>query len=324
MRYFITLCFLFCTAVQAAVPLAIAHRGVPGYLPEHSKASLAYAHALGADMIEFDVNMSADGVPVVLHDLILDEVSDVAARFAHKRGAEGKFWVKDFTLAELRSLRFHERRKPTDGALVYPSRFNAKLAFELVTLDEALAMLAELNRLQKRRTGWLIELKKPGWYQSQGLDMGKALLDALRPYQQSAAPMVLQSFDVEFMQQLRGQTRLPLNVLLGRNKWDPNGSDFDNLWTTAVGLKTIAGFATGVGVQIGMLLDDNGATKLAKDIHDAGLTLNAYTVRLDKLPKGIISADALYALLMDKVKVQGIISDQVDDVLRYRGLPAGQ
>lgn len=324
MRYVIALCLLLCEAAQAAAPLAIAHRGAPGYLPEHSRSSLVFAHALGADMIEFDINMSADGVPVVLHDLTLDEVSDVAERFGQKRAADGKFWVKDFTLAELRSLRFYERRKPTDGALVYPTRFGAPLSFELVTLDEALALLNELNRLQNRATGWLIELKKPGWYQSQGLDMGEAVLAALAPYQQRPLPVVLQSFDVEYIQQFRRQTPLPLNVLLGRNKWDPSGSDFDHLWTTPAGLKAIAGFASGVGVQIGMLLDDQGATELAKDIHDAGLTLNAYTVRLDKLPKGIHQAEGLYQVLLNKVKVQGIISDQVDDVLRYRAALSAQ
>ncbi|MFP3526312.1 glycerophosphodiester phosphodiesterase family protein, partial [Pantoea sp. SIMBA_072] len=47
--------------------LDIAHRGASGYLPEHTQASTVMAHGLGADYIEQDVQLSRDGVPVVLH-----------------------------------------------------------------------------------------------------------------------------------------------------------------------------------------------------------------------------------------------------------------
>ncbi|HAR56631.1 MAG TPA: glycerophosphodiester phosphodiesterase, partial [Idiomarina baltica] len=59
----------------------IAHRGASGYLPEHSQAATVMAHALGADYIEQDVQLSRDGKAVVLHDAQLDAVTNVAEVF---------------------------------------------------------------------------------------------------------------------------------------------------------------------------------------------------------------------------------------------------
>jgi glycerophosphoryl diester phosphodiesterase len=49
-------------------PLFIAHRGASDRALENSPSAFALALAEGADMIEFDVRMSSDGVPVVFHD----------------------------------------------------------------------------------------------------------------------------------------------------------------------------------------------------------------------------------------------------------------
>ena len=49
-------------------PEVIAHRGTPREHPENSLPGFAHALALGADALELDVHVSADGVPVVHHD----------------------------------------------------------------------------------------------------------------------------------------------------------------------------------------------------------------------------------------------------------------
>lgn len=49
-------------------PLIVAHRGASDRALENSLAAVSLAAADGADMIEFDVRLSADGVPFVLHD----------------------------------------------------------------------------------------------------------------------------------------------------------------------------------------------------------------------------------------------------------------
>ncbi len=49
-------------------PLVIAHRGASGEAPENTLLAFELAARQGADAIECDVHLSADGVPVVLHD----------------------------------------------------------------------------------------------------------------------------------------------------------------------------------------------------------------------------------------------------------------
>ncbi len=48
--------------------LKIAHRGASGYEPDNTLRSFEKAIELGADMIEVDVHLSKDGVPVVIHN----------------------------------------------------------------------------------------------------------------------------------------------------------------------------------------------------------------------------------------------------------------
>lgn len=69
-----------------------AHRGYSGKYPENTMLAFRKAVEAGADGIELDVQLSKDGVPVVIHDEMVD------------RTTNGKGRVKELTLAELREL----------------------------------------------------------------------------------------------------------------------------------------------------------------------------------------------------------------------------
>ena len=56
--------------MTAPRPIVIAHRGACGYLPEHTLAAKAVAHAMEADFIEQDIVLTRDSVPIVLHDIV--------------------------------------------------------------------------------------------------------------------------------------------------------------------------------------------------------------------------------------------------------------
>lgn len=45
-----------------------AHRGASGYAPENTLEAFALAITQGADGIELDVQLTKDGIPVVIHD----------------------------------------------------------------------------------------------------------------------------------------------------------------------------------------------------------------------------------------------------------------
>lgn len=80
-------------------PLVWAHRGASGYAPENTLAAFQKAVDLGADGVELDIQLTKDDQIVVIHDETIDRTSD------------GKGWVKDYTLEELRVFNYN-RTKP--------------------------------------------------------------------------------------------------------------------------------------------------------------------------------------------------------------------
>lgn len=85
-------------------PLIIAHRGDSAHAPENTLEAARLGQLAGAQAWELDVQLTRDGVPVVLHDESLMRTTDVRSRFASDpRGADG-FLVSDFDLEEVISL----------------------------------------------------------------------------------------------------------------------------------------------------------------------------------------------------------------------------
>src|ERR1700730_9477951 len=70
----------------------IGHRGACGHAPENTLASMKKALDFGVHGFEFDIQMSKDGEPVVIHDDTLE------------RTTNGKGLVSDFTLKELQQF----------------------------------------------------------------------------------------------------------------------------------------------------------------------------------------------------------------------------
>lgn len=68
----------------------LAHRGFSARYPENTMDAFQAAHKFGADGIELDVQLTKDGIPVIIHDETLD------------RTTNGTGYVKDYTLEELK------------------------------------------------------------------------------------------------------------------------------------------------------------------------------------------------------------------------------
>ena len=108
---------------MSAQPVVIAHRGASGYLPEHTLEAKALAYGLGADFLEQDVVATRDHELVVLHDLYLDDVTNVAQIFPGRQRTDGHYYVIDFDLSELRALSVSERRRPGSEEPLFEQRF---------------------------------------------------------------------------------------------------------------------------------------------------------------------------------------------------------
>jgi glycerophosphoryl diester phosphodiesterase len=106
-------------------PLIIAHRGDSAHVPENTLAALAAALEVGADLVEFDVQLTKDGQVVVIHDATVD------------RTTTGRGRVRNLTLAEIRAF-----------SAGYASRFgDAHRGERVPTLAEALALLKDRARV---------------------------------------------------------------------------------------------------------------------------------------------------------------------------------
>jgi glycerophosphoryl diester phosphodiesterase len=307
---------------QPARPLVIAHRGASGYLPEHTLAAKSYAHALGADYIEQDLVLSKDGVPIVIHDIYVDTVTDVAERFPHRKRANGRYYVLDFTVAELKQLRVTERFNVKTGRRVFPGRFPAgQSSFQLSTFEEELQLIQGLNRSTDRVAGIYPEIKQPKWHRVQGHDISRAVLTVLARYGYAAKSdrCFLQCFELPEARRLRNVLgwRGHLVMLIESKSKGDDGTDHDFLCTPA-GLKEIARVADGIGPAISRLVTwpaKDGAprfTGLVERAQAEKLIIHPYTVRVDDLPVNCPSVDALHAALFKEPAVDGVFTDFPD------------
>ena len=88
---------------ETTPPILVAHRGASAYAPEHTIASYELGIEQGADYIEPDLHITADGVLIAFHDLTLERTTDVEERFPDRyrevevRGEMTRVWpVSDF------------------------------------------------------------------------------------------------------------------------------------------------------------------------------------------------------------------------------------
>ncbi|MEG3975021.1 glycerophosphodiester phosphodiesterase family protein [Microcoleus sp. herbarium8] len=100
----------------------IAHRGFSAIAPENTLAAFELAIARGADSIEFDIQLSADSVPVIFHDATLDRIT----------GVSGK--VREQTLSQLQKL---------DAGKWFSDEF---LGQKIPTFAEALVILKNVDK----------------------------------------------------------------------------------------------------------------------------------------------------------------------------------
>jgi glycerophosphoryl diester phosphodiesterase len=269
-------------APSLSPPIVVAHRGASGERPEHTLAAYERAIDQGADVIEPDLVPTRDDVLVARHENAISETTDVAdhPEFAARRTTktiDGQtitdWFVEDFTLAELKTLRARER---------LPMLRPANSAFDR---QQAIPTLAEVIALaQRRHVGLYPETKHPTYFAAIGHPTDRLLVDQLHAagWTGPDAPVFIQSFEVENLRRLHGMTRLRLIQLL-----DAQGGPADHAqpsyaaMATPAGLRAVARYAWGIGPNKAMLWAGDRPTPLVRDAHAAGLRVHPWTFRAE-------------------------------------------
>jgi glycerophosphoryl diester phosphodiesterase len=295
----LTRCVSPASGRRRSLPVVIAHRGASGYRPEHTLAAYELAARLGADFLEPDLVATKDGVLVCRHepDLgVTTNIRDHPAFTLRKTvkavdGATVTGWfVEDFTLDELRTLRAIERfPRIRQANTVHDGRY------EVPTFTELLQLRRRLSRELGHEIGVYPETKHPTYFQSAGLALEPLLIQSLESFglNHAEAPVFVQSFEVANLRWLRqlGLRTGAVQLLAA------SGSPFDTLsagkgpsyadLTAPGGLAAIGRYAQGIGPDkrrlIPLRTDGNlgRPTNLVDDAHATGLLVHAFTFRAE-------------------------------------------
>lgn len=318
---------MLASQIAAGSPIVIAHRGASAYLPEHTLEAKALAVGLGADFLEQDIVMTKDGVPIVNHDIFLEDISNIAAQFPGRNRADGHYYAIDFTIAELKLLTRHERVHD-DGTLVFKTRFPLTASrFAIVTLAEEIEFVQGLNRSMGKNVGLYTEVKFPAWHREQGQDISRVVLETLARYgyRSRGDQVYFQCFDALELKRVRSELHSDLKLiqLIGENEWHESTTDYDAIRTES-GIAGVAGYADGIGPEISQVLQwpgDGGAvidTGLTRRAHAHRLQVHPYTFRLDQLPPHAPDAATVLDALFKVAQVDGLFTDFTDTVVAYR------
>ena len=126
-------------------PLNIAHRGARSLAPENTLAAARKGLEVGADMWELDIQMTADGELIVIHDNTLKRTSNVREVFPKRK----PWLVHEFTLDEIRLLDFGSWFRKQDpfgqiaAGMVAESDLASYVHQQAPTLREALTFTRE-------------------------------------------------------------------------------------------------------------------------------------------------------------------------------------
>ena len=300
----------------------IAHRGASGYLPEHTLAAKAFAYASGADYLEQDLVLTRDDKIIVLHDIHLDTVSNVAELYPTRKREDGRYYAVDLDLAEIKKLDVHERVDLESGRAVFPKRFPlGKSTFRIPTLAEEIELVQGLNKSTGRSIGIYPEIKHPAWHRQQGKDISKIVLAELERYgyldKNDAA--FLQCFDAVETKRIRIELGCKLRIIQliagDQNKSTPP--------LTPEGLIEIKSYADGVGPSMNQLihqLDNKGTPVVADWVQQAqnhGLNIHPYTFRADALPNYSESFEHLLEIFVGTARIDGLFTDFPDQAAKY-------
>ena len=314
-------------------PLVLAHRGASAQRPENTLGAYRLAIEMGTDYLEGDLVISKDGVLVVRHDRELSMTTDVALHpeFASRRVtkqvdnvAVTDWFVEDFTVPELKTLRAVSRKQPgatTAGQAAAKTQAPGPRVSGPPPPDETVPTLEEMINLARveaasrhRPIGIYVELKTPAFFESRGWAPVSLLVAALREADIPSrdVPAFVESFDAASLRLFNEQMiEVPLIQLIG------GIGGIDDPAVAPETLAKIATYATGIGIARERLEtpETPGPDRTIIDVaHRADLEVHVYTFTAPGPTEDPLSVYRRYYA----AGVDGVFSDSPDNALAAR------
>jgi glycerophosphoryl diester phosphodiesterase len=303
---------LACAAAQAFDLQG--HRGARGLAPENTLAAFERALRIGVDTIEFDVVITADGVPVVVHDLTLNPavVRDEKGEWLSSRPP-----VRSLTLAELQ--RFDVGR--LDPASRYGQQFADQVASDGERIPALADVLERIKALAAARAGSLpalnietkLDPRRPDFTPEPAVFV-EALLRVIREAGITER-VTIQSFDWRTLRHVReAEPKIPTACLTTQGSSNDNVRD--GAWTAGLRIAdypSVAAMAKAAGCMIWSPNFNNLQQADVAAAHAIGLKVVPWTANL--------AADM--ERLLDW-RVDGLITDYPDrlrEVMARRNMP---
>jgi glycerophosphoryl diester phosphodiesterase len=259
--------------LDGSPPLILAHRGASGLRPEHTLEGYQLALEQGADVIEPDLVPSADGVLYARHDPGMARSTDITTRAAFQSRQQNGDWRSDSLSAQeidtLRAIQpFPGRATEFDGRFAVP-RWQA-------VLDWAAAAALD-------RGGNIIlypELKSPADFIAHGVDPVRSFIESVSSLP-AGVEVWVQCFEVEPLRRVHDETGLACCL----------GIDIKDDWFAAI--REHGAWLGSLGVNKKLLQASSGGdhVRLVDAAHSAGLRVEGWTYRDDRLGAGFDNAE---------------------------------
>lgn len=260
---------MLCSSAYGNEKIVLAKNGGGDLLIENTLPAITLAASQGAQYIELQVNMTADNSLVVYRDHTLDRLTNAGSLFPDKGREDGNHYIVDLTLAELRQLRLKNVFENSQDAV----------SFGIPTLREAFNLIRKLESSFNQKIGMSIELVSPRFYQENGKDISRTLLEVLLSFElskQGPSNIFIQCDDPDELQRLHNelfkekQVSFPLIQIVTTTQTDENPQgiqeesraiDYDWLFTNS-GSRLLASYATALRLTENRVFSNSGQSLL--------------------------------------------------------------
>ena len=260
---------------------------------------------------------------------LLDRNNGPSTASSLSQGKDGKYYVIDFTLAELETLSVIERFSMVDGQKVpvFKDRFPlGKSKFKIHTFEEEIELVQGLNISTGKNVGIYPEIKSAAFHRQEGKDISRAVLKILKAYGYSdkSDKVYLQSFEPVELKRIHDDLlpEMGMDIKLVQLLWPADDAE----WVEKPGsMKAVAKYADGIGPKMSMLVSENSTlgsikmTDLASRAHAVGLEIHPYTFRIEssEIPPYAQNYTDLLNIFLCQVGVEGVFTDFTDRAVRF-------